>query len=121
MRLEVTYRSLQGKPEIRRRAEALFKKLHRFLDPAAEGKLMLAADHGRVVSELVVSAYGHVFKCIEEDDELRSALDATFHTMEGQLRRAKDRRTEHRGAAEDQAESETSSAPESEEYERPLL
>ena len=121
MRLEVTYRNLQGKPEIRRRAEALFTKLHRFLDPAAEGKLMLGADHGRVVSELVVSAYGNVFKCIEEDDELRSALDATFHTMEGQLRRAKERRTEHRGSTGSGQDAETSPDLENEGYERPLL
>ena len=121
MRLEVTYRNLQGKPEIRHRAEALFKKLHRFLDPAAEGKLMLGADHGRVVSELVVSAHGHLFKCIEEDDELRSALDATFHTMEGQLRRAKERRTQHRGSVDSDQDVDVAIDIDSDGYERPLL
>ena len=52
---------------------------------------MVGASHGSTVLELVVTKKGHTFKAQEEDGDLRTALDRVFHTMEGQLRRAKER------------------------------
>jgi len=103
MHLEVTFKNLRPRDEIRRRATALFKKLERFLDAAAEGQLIVAVEHGHAVLELVVTTHGEVHKVLEEEEELRTALDKLFHTMEGQLRRAKSRRiTKRRGGdAED--------------------
>ncbi len=98
MHLEVTFKNLRPRDEIRRRATALYKKLERFLDASAEGKLIVAVEHGNAVLELVVTAHGDVHKVLEEDEELRTALDKLFHTMEVQLRRAKSRRiTKRRG------------------------
>jgi putative sigma-54 modulation protein len=91
MRLEVTFRNLRPRDEIRKRAEALFAKLERFLDAAADAHLVVAVEHGVAVLELVVSAKGATHKVIEEDRELRSALDKLFHKMETQLRRHKER------------------------------
>jgi len=98
MHLEVTFKNLRPRDEFRRRAAALFKKLERFLDPSAEGALIVAVEHGHAILELVVTAHGDVHKVIEEDEDLRTALDKLFHTMEGQLRRSKSRRiTKRRG------------------------
>ena len=103
MHLEVTFKNLRAREEIRKRATALFKKLERFLDPSAEGQLIVAVEHGSAVLELVVTTHGEVHKALEEEEELRTALDKLFHTMEGQLRRAKSRRITKRkgGDAED--------------------
>lgn len=98
MHLEVTFRNLQAREEIQRRAQVLFQKLQRFLDPAAEAQLVLSVDHGSVVSELVVTSLGHSIKAAEEDQELRPALDRVFHTMENTLRRQKERRVDRRTA-----------------------
>jgi|JI61114BRNA_FD_contig_71_701859_length_653_multi_2_in_0_out_0_2 ribosomal subunit interface protein len=96
MRLEVTFKNLQPKEEIRRRASALFGKLERFLDSSSEGLLILRAEHGRTITELTVSARGQVFQASDEDEELRTSLDRTFHTIETSLRRAKERRVDRR-------------------------
>jgi ribosomal subunit interface protein len=97
MQLEITYRNLSARDSIRMRAEALYQKLERFLEPAAEGQLVLSIEHSMAVSELVVSSHGQTFKAEEEDAELRTSMDRMFHVMEGKLRRAKERRQEHRG------------------------
>ena len=93
MNLHVTFRNLSAREEVRRRAEVLHKKIHRFLDPAADTHLTVAVEHGKAVIEMVVSTKGHVHKVVEEQDELRSALDGVFHRMENALRRGKERRS----------------------------
>lgn len=99
MHLEVTFRNLRARDEIRTRAELLFAKLHRFLDPAAGAQLVVAVEHENAVIELVVTSRGEVHKVEEEDAELRTALDKVFHTMEVNLRRAKERRIDTRRRA----------------------
>ena len=96
MKLDITYRNLKARDSIKNRADALYQKLERFLDPAAESQLVLSIDHGMAVVEMVVSSHGQTYKVAEEDAELRTAMDRMFHVMEGQLRRAKERRQDHR-------------------------
>jgi ribosomal subunit interface protein len=96
MQLEVTFKNLKPRDEIRRRGDHLYKKLHRFLDTAAQGKLSVGVEHGKAVVELVVSTRGQTFKSTSEDDELKPALDQLFHEMENRLRRAKERRVGRR-------------------------
>lgn len=91
MHLEVTFRQMKARPEIKKRADALYSKLERFLDPAADGQLILGNEHGATAVELVVTTRGHVAKASEEDDDLRTAMDRAFHRVEDQLRRAKDK------------------------------
>jgi ribosomal subunit interface protein len=98
MHLEVTFRNLSPREEVRKRADALFAKLHRFLDPASDAQLNVGVEHGKGIVELVCTSHGNVHKASEEDEDLRTALDRAFHTMETQLRRSKERRIDrHRG------------------------
>lgn len=92
MHLEVSFRNLRARDEIKQRAQALYEKLERFLDAAAESQLVVAVEHGNAIMELVVRAGGEVHTVTEEDADLRSALDKVFHTMEVRLRRSKERR-----------------------------
>lgn len=96
MHLEVTFKNLRPRDEIRNRANALYKKLERFLDPASEGHLRVSVEHGQACLELVVTAHGETHKAVEEQEELRTALDKLFHNIEGQLRRSKERRLDGR-------------------------
>ena len=91
MHLEVTFRQMKARPEIKKRADALYSKLERFLDPAADGQLIVGNEHGATAVELVVTTRGHVAKASEEDDDLRTAMDRAFHRVEDQLRRATDK------------------------------
>lgn len=92
MSLSVTFRNLNPREEVRRRATALYAKASRFLDPSAEGQLVVAAEHGQICCDLVVTAKLGTFKASEEDEEIRTALDLVMHKLEEQLRRAKDRK-----------------------------
>ena len=105
MQLEVTFRRLNPRDEIRKRAEALFAKFDRFLDPAAEGQLVVSIEHQQAICELVVKSRGQTFKAENTDEQLRASMDKVFHNMEEQLRRFKDKRTERRGRGPDPVES----------------
>lgn len=94
MHLEVSFRNLRARDEIKARAQALYGKLERFLDPAAEGQLVVAVEHAKAIMELVVRTGGEVHTVTEENDDLKTSLDKAFHTMEIRLRRSKERRTD---------------------------
>ena len=97
MHLEVTFRNLNPREEVRKRAEALYEKLDRFLDAASEGQMTVGVEHGSAIVEVVVTSRGITYKSQEEDPDLRTALDRAMHSLENQLRRAKEKRTSHRG------------------------
>ncbi|MEQ1565122.1 MAG: HPF/RaiA family ribosome-associated protein [Myxococcota bacterium] len=99
MNLEVSFRNLRARDEIKVRAQALFDKLERFLDAASEGGLVVAVEHDKAIMELVVRAAGETHTVTEEDDDLRTALDRAFHTMEVRLRRSKERRIDRSHAS----------------------
>jgi len=104
MHLEVTFRNLNPREEVRTRAQALYTKLEKFLDSAAQGQMVVAVEHGAAVIETVVTSRGVTFKAVEEDPDLRTALDRAMHNLENQLRRAKEKRTHHKGRGTDDAE-----------------
>ncbi len=107
MHLEVTFRNLNPRDEVRNRAQMLFGKLERFLDPAAEGQLVILSERGASRVEVVLTSRGAVHKASEEDEDLRTALDRLFHRLENQLRRAKERRIDRsRRAGAELADSE---------------
>jgi len=120
MHLEVTFRNLQPRDEIRRRAQALYAKLERFLDPAAEALLTVGVEHGSAQVEVRVATRGQVHKASEEDGDLRTALDRLFHRLEVQLRRAKERRTDLARKPEEVGEGEAPLEPGDEDEEDEL-
>lgn len=97
MHLEVTFRNLNPREEVKKRAQALYKKVERFLDPAAKGDLLIDVEHGMAIVEAVVVSRGTTYTVKEEDPDLRTALDRTMHQLESQLRRAKEKRTDRKG------------------------
>jgi ribosomal subunit interface protein len=96
MRLDITFRHMNAREEVKNRAESLFEKLHRFLDASAEAHLTIGSEAGKAEVELVVTSRGEVSKAIEADDDLRTALDRAFHRVEDQLRRDKEKAVSRR-------------------------
>jgi ribosomal subunit interface protein len=93
MQFEVTFKNLAPRDEIRERAELLHGKLSRFLDDASETRLVVGVEHGSVRCELATTTRGDEHHVVEEDADMRTAMDRSFHTLETSLRRAKERRT----------------------------
>lgn len=96
MHLEVSFKNLKPREEIRKRAQALFGKLDRFLDATTQATLVVGVEHGTTGTELTVNSHGQIFQASDADEDLRTALDRTFHTIEVSLRRAKERRLDRR-------------------------
>jgi len=96
MNLDVTFRNLSPRDEVRRRGEALYSKLERFLDPAADGHMIVSVEQHTAIVEVVVGTRGQVFKAEERNEDMRTAMDKSFHNVEEQLRRFKDKRTQRR-------------------------
>ena len=94
MHLEVTFKNLRPRDELKKRAEVLHEKLERFLDPAAASQLTVEVEAGRAVLELVVHTRGDTHTVRAEHEELRNALDELFHTVEERLRRQKEKRVD---------------------------
>ena len=101
MSLEVSFRNLRPREEVKARAEVLYTKLERFLDPDEEGLLTVTVEHGQAIIELVVVTKGDTLKAAEEHEELRTAIDKVFHNMEMQLRRRKEKRDDRRHGSSD--------------------
>lgn len=96
MSLKLSFRHMKPRDEVTKRCEALYGKLQRFLDPAAESHMTISVEHADAVVELIVNTRGETHKVREEHDDMRTAIDKLFHTAEIQLRRAKERRRAHR-------------------------
>jgi putative sigma-54 modulation protein len=96
MHLETSFRNLKPRDEVRNRADVLFSKLERFLDPDCEAGLTVSIEHGQAIVELVLVTKGDTQKAMEEHEDIRTALDKVFHTMEMQLRRRKERKLDRR-------------------------
>jgi ribosomal subunit interface protein len=94
MHLEVTFKNLQARDELRKRATVLHDKLERFLDPAATSQLTVEIEHGKAIMELVVHTQGGTHTVKSEAEEMRAALDQLFHTVEEKLRRTKEKRVD---------------------------
>jgi len=99
MHLEVTFRNLRPREEIRKRAQALFAKLEHFFEESTEAILAVGLDHGVTRTELTITSRGQTFQAHDEDEDLRTALDRTFHTIETSLRRAKEKRIDRKRRA----------------------
>ncbi len=104
MNLSITFKNLKPRPELKERADFLFGKLERFLEPAAEGSLVVERSHGEAVLELIVRTWGETHTAVVEESDLRTALDKAFHVMENRLRRHKERRIDRRHAAAAEAD-----------------
>ena len=96
MSLNLSFRHMKPRDEVRKRVEALHGKLERFLDPAAETEMTVSVEHGQAILEIVITNHGETFKVHEEDDDLRTAIDKLFHKAETHLRRSKERRKANR-------------------------
>ena len=99
MSITVSYRNLKPRRDVNRRAESLYGKMEAYLDPAASATLLLSAENDAVVAEATVQAWSNTFRAEETDDELRTAMDKVMHKLNEQVRRFKDKRSKHRGAA----------------------
>jgi putative sigma-54 modulation protein len=97
MRLDITFRHLEAKEETRQWVERRIEKVTRFLRPPIEAHVVLSEEKHRQIAEISVKAAGegaHVASAEAED--IRTAIDLAMQKIESAVRRAHDRRVDHR-------------------------
>ncbi len=97
MRLDITFRQVDASDEIRQWVERRVEKVARFLRPPIEAHVVLKEEKHRQIAEVTVKAAGEgSYVASAEAEEIRTAIDLVMHKIESAVRRAHDRRVDHR-------------------------
>jgi putative sigma-54 modulation protein len=97
MQISTTARHCELDAQVRDFAQQRLAKLERFARDIQEAHLVVTAEKFRFAAEVTLRLKHHEMVSREESDTSRLAIDQAACRLEQQLRRLKDRRTEHKG------------------------
>ncbi len=101
MQISTTARHCELDAQVREFAQQRLAKLERFARDIQEAHLVVTAEKFRFTAEITLRIKHHEMVSREESDTSKVAIDQAAHRLEQQLRRIKDKRTEHRGVVRD--------------------
>jgi putative sigma-54 modulation protein len=107
MQVNITARHLKLTSAIADYVQKKLEKAKRFLDPLIWAQVILDVEKNRHIAEIVIHAAGHTFMAKEESTDLYAAIDLASDSIDGQLRRYKERRSVHRPKHQGRAKAET--------------
>ena len=97
MRLDITFRQIDASDETRQWVERRVEKLARFLRPPIEVHVVLREEKHRQIAEVTVKAAGEgPYVASAESEDIRTSIDLVMQKIESSVRRAHDRRVDHR-------------------------
>ena len=99
MDVRLTARHCSISDSLRRRATERLEALTRFEPSLSAADVRLASDHGSPVAEVRLHCRGQALQASAGGDTLQVALDTAVERAERQLRRRRDRITDHKAAA----------------------
>ena len=97
MQISTTARHCELDAQVREFAQQRLAKLERFARDIQEAHLVVTAEKFRFSAEITLRIKHREMVSREESDTSKLAIDQATHRLEQQLRRLKDRRTEHKG------------------------
>jgi putative sigma-54 modulation protein len=97
MQISTTARHCELDAQVREFAQQRLAKLERFARDIQEARLVVTAEKFRFATEITLRLKHHEMVSREESDTAKLAIDQAAQRLEQQLRRLKDRRTEHKG------------------------
>jgi len=97
MQISTTARHCELDAQVREFAKQRLGKLERFARDIQEAHLVVTAEKFRFTAEITLKIKHHEMVSREESDTSKLAIDQAAHRLEQQLRRLKDKRTEHKG------------------------
>jgi putative sigma-54 modulation protein len=98
MQISTTARHCELDAQVRGFALQRLAKLERFARDIQEAHLVVTAEKFRYTAEVTLRLKHHELVSREESDTSKLAIDQAAHRLEQQLRRLKDKRTEHKGS-----------------------
>jgi putative sigma-54 modulation protein len=100
MQIIISSRNTEVGDGLRSRIDERFQRLSRFEPRASRVEVILTEEKKRSLAEARMSVDGAgVVVAKAEADEARAAVDRLYDKMSRQLRRRRDRRRDHKGAA----------------------
>jgi putative sigma-54 modulation protein len=96
MQISTTARHCELDAQVREFALQRLAKLERFARDIQEVHLVITAEKFRHTAEITLRLKHHEMVSREESDTSKLAIDLAAHRLEQQLRRLKDKRTEHK-------------------------
>jgi putative sigma-54 modulation protein len=99
MQISTTARHCEIDAQVREFAQQRLAKLERFARDIQEAHLVVTGEKFRHTAEITLRLKHHEMVSREESDTSRLAIELAAHRLEQQLRRLKDKRTEHKRAA----------------------
>jgi putative sigma-54 modulation protein len=96
MQISTTARHCELDTELRAFAQARLEKITRFARDIQEARLIVTAEKSRHVAEITLRLDHHELVSREASPEMRTAIDGAVDRIEEQLRRHKDRRSDHK-------------------------
>ncbi len=97
MQISMTARHCELDAQVRDFAQVRLAKLERFARDIQEAHLVVTAEKFRFAAEITLRLKHRELVSREESDTGKVAIDQAAHRLEQQLRKLKDRRTEHKG------------------------
>ena len=95
MQISTTARHCSLDPELRSFAFERLQRVSRFARDIQEVHLIVTGEKFRHVAEIKLRLNHHEMVCREESTEIKSSIEGVIDRIEEQLRRFKDRRTDH--------------------------
>ena len=96
MRISVTFRDIDSSDPLRNHAEEKLAKLDTFLTEAADIHVILEMEGNEHKAEMNVLEKNLKTSASATSDDMYKSINAAYDKLERQLRRHKERRTEHR-------------------------
>jgi putative sigma-54 modulation protein len=91
MQINVTFRHIEPSPPLREYAEEKISRIRKYVEEPIEAHVVLKVEKFRHIAEVSIDANGLRINGAEETDDMYSAIDLVADTIEGQVRRNKDK------------------------------
>lgn len=91
MQINVTFRHVEPSPALRTYVEDKVSRIKKYLEEPIEAHVVLRVEKFRHIAEVLILANGMRINGKEETDDMYSAIDLVADTIEGQVRKGKDK------------------------------
>lgn len=91
MQINVTFRHIEPSLALRTYAEDKISRIKKYLEEPIEAHVVLKIEKFRHIAEVLILADGMRINGSEETDDMYSAIDVVADTIEGQVRKGKDK------------------------------
>lgn len=105
MQIMVTFRHIEASEPLRLYAEEKLSRVKRFLEEPIEAHVVLNVEKFRHIAEVSIDAPGLRLNGAEETDDMYSSIDLLVDSLEGQVKKSRDkvRRRRPAGAVREEA------------------